>query len=126
MALSYCEICGVLIPGGSSLSDDPEGVICDGCYDSRQVVLGDDSSDEAIPLDAPLEPVQFECVYCRSLLRLPGVASRIRGLLVGSLRGPAGGPLRQEHQKAANDREGRSALHLEERREALQAEAAVR
>ena len=65
--LSYCEICGDVIKGESG-ADLPEGVICDGCFDSRKAVVGSGSDDG--------ERVQFECAYCRSLLRLPPVVER--------------------------------------------------
>ncbi len=73
MALSYCEICGVLIKGEGGL-ELPEGVICDGCYESRQVEIGTSTDDEEMDefdLGALVGPAQFECVYCQSLLRLP-------------------------------------------------------
>jgi hypothetical protein len=67
--LAYCEICGVLIPGGSG-EEAPEGVICGDCFASRQVVVTDATPDPIV------DKVQFECVYCRSLLRLPAVQQR--------------------------------------------------
>ncbi|RMG16694.1 MAG: hypothetical protein D6731_05585, partial [Planctomycetota bacterium] len=72
MALIYCEICGVLLqqPGSGA---DPEGVICDDCFASRQAVV---SGEEEVAEPAAPAYVQFECVYCRSLLRLPAVAHR--------------------------------------------------
>lgn len=76
MPLSYCEICGVLIKSQHG-QEAPEGVICDGCFDSRQVVLGTSSEEAFDPITiAADEPVQFECIYCRSLLRLPVPAAR--------------------------------------------------
>lgn len=65
MALSYCEVCGVLIKGGGQ--DLPEGVICDECFASRQVEVPEESGvDEA----NPKEKIQFECPYCAAVLRV--------------------------------------------------------
>ena len=65
MALSYCEVCGVLIKGGGQ--DLPEGVICDECFASRQVEVPEESGqDEA----SPKEKIQFECPYCAAVLRV--------------------------------------------------------
>ena len=73
--LSYCEICGVLLPGSGERSA-PEGVICDTCFASRQVLLSESSEEVAVAPPPPDGRVQFECVYCRSLLRLPAVEAR--------------------------------------------------
>jgi len=65
VALSYCEVCGVLIKGGGQ--DLPEGVICDECFASRQVEVPEESGvDEA----NPKEKIQFECPYCAAVLRV--------------------------------------------------------
>lgn len=74
MALVYCEICGVLIKGPQSQAPIPEGVICDSCFESRRAVV---THDEPPPPD-PSTMVQFNCCYCRSLLRLKAVAKRTR------------------------------------------------
>lgn len=72
MALVYCEICGVLIKGQQE-QEVPEGVICDGCFASRRAVV---SEAPAPPSDEAM--VQFNCCYCRSLLRLRAVGKRTR------------------------------------------------
>jgi hypothetical protein len=74
VALVYCEICGVLIKGPQSHAPIPEGVICDGCFDSRRAVV---TRDEPVAPD-PDTMVQFNCCYCRSLLRLRAVTKRSR------------------------------------------------
>lgn len=74
MALAYCEICGVLIKGAQSHAPIPEGVICDRCFDSRRAVV---THDEPVAPDSGAM-VQFNCCYCRSLLRLRAVAKRAR------------------------------------------------
>ncbi len=74
MALVYCEICGVLIKGPQSHAPIPEGVICDSCFDSRRAVI---TRDEPAAPD-PDTMVQFNCCYCRSLLRLRAVTKRSR------------------------------------------------
>ena len=69
MALTYCEVCGVLIKGSGA--DAPQGVICDGCFDSRQVMV--ESAGELLraePVVATPEKVQFACPYCAAVLRV--------------------------------------------------------
>ena len=77
MALTYCEVCGVLIKGGGA--DVPEGVICGECFASRQVML---ESDELIIAEpAPVEKIQFGCPYCSAVLRVavpPGERMHVR------------------------------------------------
>jgi hypothetical protein len=65
MALSYCEVCGVLIKGGGQ--ELPEGVICDDCFDSRQVDVPEESAMESV---STKETIQFECPYCHAVLRV--------------------------------------------------------
>lgn len=70
MALTYCEVCGVLIKGSGA--DAPEGVICDECFDSRQVMVesaGELLRAEPVVVAAP-EKVQFACPYCAAVLRV--------------------------------------------------------
>lgn len=74
MALVYCEICGVLIKGPQSHAPIPEGVICDACFESRRAVV---THEEPPPPDSGAM-VQFNCCYCRSLLRLRAVGKRTR------------------------------------------------
>ncbi|MBX3470104.1 MAG: hypothetical protein KF878_24780 [Planctomycetes bacterium] len=74
MALVYCEICGVLIKGPQGHAPVPEGVICDECFASRRAVVTDEAP--AAPESGAM--VQFNCCYCRSLLRLRAVAKRSR------------------------------------------------
>jgi hypothetical protein len=73
VSLSYCEVCGVLIPGDQGPVLLPEGVICASCFDSRRAVV----PTEQRASDQP-EVVQFDCCYCHSLLRLKAVAKRTR------------------------------------------------
>lgn len=78
MALTYCEVCGVLIKGGGA--DVPEGVICDECFSSRQVMVESDS--ELLRAEpAADEKIQFGCPYCSAVLRLavpPGDRLHVR------------------------------------------------
>lgn len=78
MALTYCEVCGVLIKGGGA--DVPEGVICDECFSSRQVMVESDS--ELVRAEpAAEEKIQFGCPYCSAVLRLavpPGDRLHVR------------------------------------------------
>lgn len=67
MALTYCEVCGVLIKGGGA--DVPEGVICGECFSSRQVMLESDSN-LVMAEPASEEKIQFGCPYCSAVLRL--------------------------------------------------------
>lgn len=73
-ALVYCEICGVLIKGPQSQAPIPEGVICDGCFESRRAVVT--TTEPVAPESGGM--VQFNCCYCHSLLRLKAVAKRTR------------------------------------------------
>lgn len=72
MALTYCEVCGVLIQADQPQVSVPEGVICEPCFASRQV-----EPAEPAPA-AETEFVQFNCCYCQSLLRLKAVPRRTR------------------------------------------------
>lgn len=72
--LVYCELCGVLIKGPQSHAPIPEGVICDGCFESRRAVV---TTTEPVAPDSGAM-VQFNCCYCYSLLRLKAVAKRTR------------------------------------------------
>jgi hypothetical protein len=78
VALTYCEVCGVLIKGGGA--DVPEGVICDECFSSRQVMVQSDS--ELVRAEpAPEDKIQFGCPYCSAVLRLavpPGDRLHVR------------------------------------------------
>ncbi|MGE0707384.1 MAG: hypothetical protein AB7N76_04460 [Planctomycetota bacterium] len=65
MALSYCEVCGVLIKGGGQ--ELPEGVICDECFESRRVDVPEESE---VDVAHPKEKIQFECPYCGAVLRV--------------------------------------------------------
>ncbi len=71
MALAYCEVCGVLLPGEAG-GDLPEGVICDACFASRRVVV----EPETMPSAG--DAVEFSCVYCKSVLRVAAVAKRTK------------------------------------------------
>jgi hypothetical protein len=72
MALTYCEVCGVLIQADQPSVSVPEGVICEPCFASRRV-----EPQEPAPSAEP-EFVQFNCCYCQSLLRLKAVPRRTR------------------------------------------------
>jgi len=78
VALTYCEVCGVLIKGGGA--DVPEGVICDDCFSSRQVMVESDS-ELVLAQPASDEKIQFGCPYCSAVLRLavpPGDRLHVR------------------------------------------------
>ncbi len=64
MAVQYCEVCGVLVAGSSS--------ICERCLQSRKVVVADSGSDRAP------QRVQFACPTCQSLLQLAPVTKRTK------------------------------------------------
>ena len=79
MALTYCEVCGVLIKGGGA--DVPEGVICGECFSSRQVMVESDSELVLAQPASEQEKIQFGCPYCSAVLRLavpPGDRLHVR------------------------------------------------
>ncbi len=68
MALVYCEGCGAQLRDGGVAA--PGGPLCATCAQAGQ--------GGGAPAGGEGELVQFECCYCRSLLRLRAVAKRTR------------------------------------------------
>ncbi|MDC3379433.1 hypothetical protein OAX78_04035, partial [Planctomycetota bacterium] len=73
--LTYCEICGTLIKQGEASQATPEGVICDGCFQSRRAIVPPD----AVAMGTTeSDLLQFNCCYCESLLRVKSIEARTK------------------------------------------------